>query len=80
MDKYQGNDIPEWSKMSKQDYKDKLEKLTARKWSANVWEQIAHELVWAIGLLEENPTSPKAWRKMFNVLKVYENAVRHSDD
>lgn len=45
VDKYQGNDIPEWSKMSKQDYKDKLEKLTARKWSANVWEQIAHELV-----------------------------------
>lgn len=80
MDKYQGNDIPEWSKMSKQDYKDKLEKLTARKWSATVWEQIAHELVWAIGLLEENPTSPKAWRKMFNVLKVYENAVRNSGD
>lgn len=46
------------------------------KWGQPVWEQICHELVWAIGVLEDDPTSPKAWRKMFNVLKVYENAVR----
>ncbi len=54
----------------------KLEKEKASKWSQALWEQIAHELVWAIGLLEEQPTSPKAWRKMFNVLQTYENAVR----
>ncbi len=46
------------------------------KWGEPVWEQIAHELVWAIGLLEENPTSPKQWRRVFNVLQTYENAVR----
>ena len=46
------------------------------KWGQPVWEQICHELVWGLGLLEQEPTSPKAWRKVFNVLKVYENAVR----
>lgn len=45
-------------------------------WTDTVWEQCAHELVWAVGLLEENPTSPKAWRKMFNILKTYEELVR----
>lgn len=56
----------------------KIKKLEVNqsKWADPVWEQIAHELVWAIGLIEENPTSPKAWRKMFNVLQTYENAVR----
>lgn len=49
---------------------------TLPKWTDTVWEQCAHELVWAIGLIEENPTSPKAWRKMFNVLKTYENLTR----
>lgn len=45
-------------------------------WSENVWEQCAHELVWAIGMLEDAPTSPKVWRKVFNVLRSYENLVR----
>lgn len=58
----------------------KLEKEKASKWSSSLWEQIAHELVWAIGLLEENPTSPKEWRRMFNVLQAYENAVRTSHE
>ncbi len=80
MDNYQGKDIPEWSKMSKQDYREKLEKLTSRKWSASMWEQITHELVWVIGLLEENPTSPKVWRKVFNTLKVYENLERNNKE
>lgn len=53
-----------------------LEAQTTPKWAEPVWEQIAHELVWAIGLLEEEPTSPKQWRRVFNVLKTYENAVR----
>lgn len=54
----------------------KSRQATLPAWTETVWEQIAHELVWAIGLLEEEPTSPKVWRKMFNVLKSYENLVR----
>ncbi len=53
-----------------------LEAQPTTKWGEPVWEQIAHELVWAIGLLEEEPTSPKQWRRVFNVLQTYENAVR----
>ena len=68
---------PEWARMSKQDYKDAMDRLQTRQWSATVWEQVAHELVWAIGMLEENPTSPKVWRKVFNVLKTYEEVVRN---
>ena len=45
-------------------------------WSEGLWEQMAHELVWVIGVLEEEPTSPKAWRKVFGVLKAYEELVR----
>jgi len=71
------NEVPEWAKMSKQDYKLLNEQTQTRKWSANVWEQVAHELVWVLGMLEENPTSPKVWKKVFRVLNTYEEVVRN---
>lgn len=40
------------------------------------WESITHELVYVLGLLEEDPTSPKNWKKVFRVLRVYEEMVR----
>lgn len=58
-------------------YNNEWDMMSQRKWSPSLWEQVAHELVWAVGLLEEDPTSPKAWRKMFNVLKTYETIVRN---
>jgi hypothetical protein len=76
VDKYL-NEVPEWAKMSKQDYKLMGEQMQARKWSANVWEQVAHELVWVLGMLEENPTSPKVWKQVFRVLNTYEEVVRN---
>lgn len=48
------------------------------KWNEPVWEQVAHELVYVIGLLEEDPTYPKNWRKVFRVLRTYENLCRDS--
>lgn len=63
-------------KLEVETLKSKLVYSSPPKWTETVWEQCAHELVWAIGLLEENPTSPKAWRKVFNILKTYENLVR----
>lgn len=47
-----------------------------RKWGEPVWEQVAHELAWVIGLLESDPTYPKHWKKVFNVLRSYENLCR----
>lgn len=94
MDKYK--DYSSWMRKSSTEYQkeivtlrmenDKLKKQlqiatqTSTKWGEGVWEQTCHELVWAIGLLESNPTSPKAWRKMFNVLKVYENLEKTKND
>lgn len=58
--------------------KDQIKKLehSPTRWGQPVWEQIAHELVYGISIVEDNPTSPKAWRKLYNIIEVYENAVR----
>lgn len=52
--------------------------LPPKKWGEPVWEQVAHELVYVIGLLEEDPTYPKNWRKVFRVLRTYENLCREN--
>ena len=42
----------------------------------NPWEDIAHELAWAIGVVEEEPFRIKSWHRLFNVLKRYEAICR----
>lgn len=82
---------PYWTK-SRSDYEAEIKKImaqqkeslrkktmhepTSSKWGDAVWEQVAHELVYVIGLLEEDPTYPKNWRKVFRVLRTYENLCR----
>ena len=83
-------DYSEWMTKSSKEYeaeiatlKSEIQRLQEKKqskWAEPVWEQLCHELVWAVGVLEDSPTSPKAWRKMFNVLKVYENLARTGND
>ena len=82
---------PYWSK-SRSDYESEIKKIMDRqktaerktvhlppkKWGEPVWEQVAHELVYVIGLLEEDPTYPKNWRKVFRVLRTYENLCREN--
>lgn len=45
-------------------------------WGASVWRQMCSELVWVIGFLEENPTSPKAWKQVYRTLQTYERLER----
>lgn len=78
-----------WTK-SRSDYETEINKLKENyknthrnmpqkpKWGEPVWEQVAHEMAWVIGLLEDNPTAPKNWKKVFRVLRTYENLCRDS--
>lgn len=84
--------VPYWARKSREDYESELKKIMEQqrfsekkkyhvpppKWNEPVWEQVAHELVYVIGLLEEDPTYPKNWRKVFRVLRTYENLCRDS--
>jgi hypothetical protein len=73
-----------WTK-GRSDYESEISKmakhydsLNKAKWGEPVWEQVAHEMAWVIGLLEDDPTSPKNWKKVFRVLRTYENLCRDS--
>ena len=74
-----------WTK-SRSDYEAEINKMinyqknpsTKSRWGEPVWEQVAHEMAWVIGLLEEDPTAPKNWKKVFRVLRTYENLCRDS--
>lgn len=38
------------------------------------WEQVAHELAYAIMCLEDDSDTPKVWRKAWKALQRYEEA------
>lgn len=85
--------VPYWAK-SRKDYEAEISKIMAQqknhakplisfntansRWGEPVWEQVAHEMAWVIGLLEEDPTAPKNWKKVFRVMRTYENLCRDS--
>lgn len=46
----------------------------------NPWKDIAHELVWAIGIVEDEPFRIKNWNQLWNVMKRYETLCRDDRD
>jgi hypothetical protein len=70
----------EFDKYINQQYK-KVEKFFPHKTpqTVNEWEDVAHEMAWAIGIVEEEPYRIKSWNRLFNVMKRYEELCRKSE-